>query len=252
MQDSIDKKPLRIGVLADSKMVGAHTYHSLGDKYLRAITEGMKAFPTLIPAWAERDLLHSYLRGVQGLLLTGSHSNIEPHHYGDQLSTEPFHDPARDSSAFLLIEMALDMDIPVFGICRGFQEINVAMGGSLHQKVQVVEGLLDHREDSGETPAKQYGPSHEVQLESDGLLRSISNSDKQAVNSLHQQGVSRLAGDLVVEARATDGLIEAFRFRGKDRFVLGVQWHPEWEVTRNPFNLRIFNIFKHACITRRE
>ena len=83
MQDSIDKKPLRIGVLADSKMVGTHIYHSLGDKYLRAITEGMKAFPTLIPAWAERDLLHSYLRGVQGLLLTGSHSNIEPHHYGD-------------------------------------------------------------------------------------------------------------------------------------------------------------------------
>ena len=252
MQDLIDGRPLRIGVLANCKIVGPHEYHSFGDKYLRAISEGMKALPVLIPAWAERDLLYCYLSGVQGLLLTGAHSNIEPHHYGAQLSTDAFHDSARDSSAFLLIDMALGMDIPVFGICRGFQEINVVLGGSLHQKVQAVDGLMDHREDPGQSPAKQYGPRHEVQLESDSLLRSISDSHKQAVNSLHQQGVSRLAEDLLVEARATDGLIEAFRSRGRDRFVLGVQWHPEWEVTRNPFYLRIFNIFKQACLARQE
>ena len=248
----IDKRPLRIGVLADSKMVGPHGYHSLGDKYLRAISEGMQALPVLIPAWAERKILYSYLSGLEGLLLTGAHSNIEPRHYGAQLSTEPFHDRARDSTAFLLIEMALDMDIPVFGICRGFQEINVALGGSLYQRVQALPAMMDHREDPDQPLARQYGPVHKVALESDGILRPISDSGMEAVNSLHQQGVSRLAEDLTVEARATDGLIEAFRLSRNDRFVLGVQWHPEWEVTRNQFYQDIFNLFNHACLVRQE
>ncbi len=247
-----NKKPLTIGLVADCKMIGPHPFHAIGDKYIRGITEGMNALPLLIPAMGEPHLLETYLSMIDGLLLTGSPSNIEPHHYNGEPAQDPQHDPARDATTLPLISMALAADVPVFGICRGFQEINVALGGSLHQKVQELPGMMDHREDPEQPVAVQYGPAHSVSLTEGGLLARVSGGLEAQVNSIHQQGIKDLAPGLAVEARAPDGLIEAFRLEREDRFVFAVQWHPEWQVTQNPFYQSIFNAFKQACEDRQK
>lgn len=246
-----DAKPLIIGLVADCKMLGPHPFHAVGDKYIRAVTEGMNAIPLLIPAIGERHLLEHFLSMVDGILLTGSPSNIEPHHYHGEPAQGLLHDPARDATSLALIAMAIEADVPLLGICRGFQEINVALGGSLHQKVQQVPGMMDHREDPSAPLEQQYGPAHDVIFEAGSLLDALSPTDRQPVNSIHQQGIKALAPTLQVEAKAPDGLIEAFKLQDADRFVLAVQWHPEWKVTENPFYQNIFTAFKMACEARR-
>jgi len=245
-----DTKPLVIGLVADCKMIGPHPFHALGDKYVRAITDGMNAIPLLIPAIGEPKLLETYLSMIDGLLLTGSPSNIEPHHYQGEPALEPVHDPARDATTLPLIKMAVEADIPILGICRGFQEINVAYGGRLHQRVQDLPGMMDHREDPEQPLEVQYGPAHAMHLEAGGLLAKIAGTDEVQVNSIHQQGIQTLASPLTVEAKAADGLVEAFRIERDDRFVLAVQWHPEWKVTQNPFYHGIFTAFTAACEQR--
>lgn len=243
--------PLVIGLVADCKMIGPHPFHALGDKYIRGITEAMNAIPLLIPAIGDPQLLETYLGMIDGLLLTGSPSNIEPHHYQGEPALEPIHDPQRDATTLPLISMAIEADIPLLGICRGFQEINVALGGNLHQRVQELPGFIDHREDPEQPVEVQYGPAHDMIFEQGSLLAAINGTDSAKVNSIHQQGIDRLAPGLQVEARAPDGLIEAFRMSRADRFVLGVQWHPEWKVTDNPFYHSIFTAFKSACEVRK-
>jgi putative glutamine amidotransferase len=251
-ENMTDCKPLKIGLVADCKMIGPHPFHAIGDKYIRAVTEAMEAIPVLIPAMGDRHLLEAFLADIDGLLLTGSPSNIEPHHYNGEVAKEPMHDPARDATTLPLIGMALEADVPLLGICRGFQEINVAMGGTLHQRVQELPGMMDHREDPEQPLEVQYGPAHPVTLESGGLLQTLNNADRAEVNSIHQQGIHKLAPGLAVEARAEDGLIEAFRADLGERFILGVQWHPEWKVMNNPFYQSIFGAFKSACEKRRR
>lgn len=247
-----DANPLIIGLVADCKMIGPHPFHALGDKYVRSIIDGMNAIPLLIPAIGEPKLLETYLSMIDGLLLTGSHSNIEPHHYQGEAALEPVHDPARDATTLPLIKMAVDADIPILGVCRGFQEINVAFGGNLHQRVQEIPGMMDHREDTQQPLDVQYAPAHPIQLEAGSILASIARTDEVSVNSIHQQGVDTLGASLIIEAKAPDGLIEAFRLDRDDRFVLAVQWHPEWKVTSNPFYLGIFSAFSAACECRKK
>ncbi|WP_439136033.1 gamma-glutamyl-gamma-aminobutyrate hydrolase family protein [Pseudomaricurvus sp.] len=246
-----NEKPLVIGLVADCKMIGLHPFHAIGDKYIRSISEGMNAIPLLIPAMGEPHLLETYLSMIDGLLLTGSPSNIEPHHYNGEPADDPQHDPARDSATLPLIKMAIDANVPLLGICRGFQEINVALGGTLHQKVQELPGMMDHREDPEQPVDVQYGLAHAVHFEANSVLAQISDSAEAQVNSVHQQGIKELAPGLNVEAKAPDGLVEAFRLDREDRFVFAVQWHPEWKVTTNPFYLSIFTAFKQACEARR-
>lgn len=246
-----EAKPLVIGLVADCKMIGPHPFHALGDKYVRGITDGMNAIPLLIPAIGDQALMETYLSMVDGLLLTGSPSNIEPHHYQGEPAQEPIHDPARDATTLPLIAMAIEADVPVFGICRGFQEINVVLGGDLHQRVQELPGMLDHREDPEQPVEVQYGPAHSVEFEAGSWMAEWAGAAQAEVNSIHQQGIKRLADDLVAEARAPDGLVEAFRGTREDRFIYGVQWHPEWKVTENPFYQSIFSAFKRACEQRR-
>ncbi|MAZ87177.1 MAG: gamma-glutamyl-gamma-aminobutyrate hydrolase [Cellvibrionaceae bacterium] len=245
-----DQKRLVIGLVADCKMIGPHPFHALGDKYVRAIIDGMNAVPLLIPAIGEPELMTSYLAMIDGLMLTGSPSNIEPHHYQGEPAKEPFHDPARDATTLPLIHMAIEADIPILGICRGFQEINVALGGDLHQRVQELEGMMDHREDPEQPLEVQYGSAHAMLLEADGLLAQIAGAAEAQVNSIHQQGIKTLAPSLKADARAPDGLVEAFKLDRNDRFVFAVQWHPEWKVTENPFYQGIFTAFKTACDER--
>jgi len=142
--------------------------------------------------------------------------------------------------------------VPVFGICRGFQELNVAFGGTLHQRVHEVQGFLDHRDDETQPLEVQYGPAHDVTLEPGGVLRSLSANDRVRVNSLHSQGIERLGSELAIEARAPDGLIEAFRVARAPGFALAVQWHPEWQVMSNSFSRALFAAFGQAAADRAQ
>ncbi len=240
-------KPV-IGVPADRRMLDPHPFHVVGEKYISAIRDGADALPFLIPALGDSLDLDAVLDRVDGLLLTGSPSDVEPHHYDGEAS-EPgsLHDPHRDATTLPLAEKALESGVPIFAVCRGFQELNVVLGGSLHQKLQEVTGYHRHTENADEPLDVQYGPSHPVTLLEGGILRGLAGSDTVEVNSLHRQGVARLAGGVTVEAVANDGLIEGFRVDGAKAFALAVQWHPEWQVTENPFSLAIFKAFGDAC-----
>jgi putative glutamine amidotransferase len=234
-------------------MIGRHPFHAVGDKYVRAVLDAADGLPLLIPALAEELRLDELVERLDGLVFTGSPSNVEPHHY-EGAASEPgtLHDPARDATTLPLIRKAVQAGVPVFGICRGFQEINVAFGGSLHQRVHEVPGHIDHRDDRSQPLEVQYGPAHEVILQPGGLLQSLAGAERMRVNSLHGQGIERLGEGLAVEARAPDGLIEAFRVEGAARFALAVQWHPEWKVMDSPFSRALFSAFGAACRARAE
>ena len=245
-------RPL-IGIPADRRMVGPHPFHMVGEKYARAVLEASDALPLLIPSFGEELRLDELLQRLDGILFTGSPSNVEPRHY-DGTPSEPgtLHDPERDATTLPLIRKAVDAGVPVLGLCRGFQEMNVAFGGTLHQKVHDVPGYDDHRDDTTQPLDVQYGPAHDVILEPGGMLRAMAGADRIRVNSLHSQGVARLGPALAVEARATDGLIEAFHVRKAPRFAVAVQWHPEWKAMGNPFSRALFAAFGAASRERAE
>ncbi|HTD11509.1 MAG TPA: gamma-glutamyl-gamma-aminobutyrate hydrolase family protein [Steroidobacteraceae bacterium] len=245
-------RPL-IGISADRRMVGAHPFHMVGEKYARAVLEAADAAPVMIPALAEELRFDELLQRLDGLVFTGSPSNVEPRLYqGPPSAPGTLHDPARDATTLPLIRKAVEAGVPVFGICRGFQEMNVAFGGTLHQNLHEIPGYLDHRDDTTQPLEVQYGPAHEVTLEPGGLLRSFSERDRIEVNSLHHQGIDQLGAELAVEARAPDGVIEAFRVRQAVRFAVAVQWHPEWRVMGNPFSRALFAAFGQASRERAQ
>lgn len=246
-----------VGLPTDRKMIGAHPFLAAGEKYVRAVVDGAGCVPVLIPNLQPVLPLAQILDGLDGLLLTGSVSNVEPHRYGNEKSYEGnLHDPARDATNLALIPLAVEMGVPILAVCRGFQEVNVAFGGTLHQKVHEQPGFMDHRENPDDPLDMQYGPDHPVALSKGGILAGIAGAPSADVNSLHGQGIARLGGGLTVEAVAPDGLIEAFAIDGNNRkgdgFLLAVQWHPEWRVTENPFHLGIFRIFGDACRRRAQ
>ena len=178
-------RPL-IGIPADRRMVGKHPFHMVGEKYARAVMEAAQAAPLLIPSLAEELGFDELLDRLDGLLFTGSPSNVEPHLYqGPPSDPGTLHDPARDATTLPLIRRAVAAGVPVFGICRGFQEMNVAFGGTLHQKLHEVPGHLDHRDDESQPLEVQYGPAHEVTLDPGGVLRALAQGDRIRVNSLH-------------------------------------------------------------------
>jgi putative glutamine amidotransferase len=240
-----------IGIPADRRLCGKHYFHMVGEKYIEAVAAGANAVPVLIPALGAEIDLPSLLDACDGLMLTGSASNVEPHYYGGPAS-EPgtLHDPDRDATTLPLIPQAVAAGLPVLAICRGFQEMNVAYGGTLHQRLHEVPGYLDHREDESTPLDVQYGPAHEVLLEPGGQLRKIAGQDRLQVNSLHWQGIETLGKDLVVEARAPDGVIEAFRVAHAPNFALSVQWHPEWQFAKDPFSSALFAAFGKASRAR--
>jgi putative glutamine amidotransferase len=246
------KRPV-VGLPADRRVLGLQPYHLAGEKYLTAVLDAAGALPLIIPAIGRELELDELLADVDGLLFTGSPSNVEPHHYrGEPSLAGTLHDPQRDATTLPLIPKAVVAGVPVLGVCRGFQEMNVAFGGSLWQRVHEVPGHMDHREQRDEPLEDQYGPAHEVVLEPGGLLRQLAGTDRISVNSLHSQGVRELGAGLLVEARAPDGLIEAFRVAGARSFALALQWHPEWQAVNNPFSSALFAAFGAACRARAE
>ena len=237
-----------VAVTADRALNGAHQYHSAGEKYLTAVKEGAGCVPMIFPAMDDQAGIDSILGRVECVLLTGGYSNIEPHHYGQQPAPgEDSRDAARDTTNLALIPQIIAAGIPVLGICRGLQELNVALGGTLHQRVYEIDGMLDHREDTNAAVEVQYGLAHGVEVQSDGLLASIYADHRPMVNSVHGQGIDRLAEGLTIEAVAEDGLVEAVSVTAATEFALAVQWHPEWQVRNNAFYLAIFKAFGDAC-----
>ena len=240
-----------IGVPADRRIVDPHPFQMVGEKYLDALIRGSDALPLMVPLMPEDVDVDELLGRFDGIFLTGSYSNIEPHHYDGEPSEEgTLHDPHRDAVTLPLARRALETGVPLFAVCRGFQELNVALGGTLHQKVHEVPGYHNHLENKEDPLDIQYGPSHTVNLADGGLLRELAGSDQVMVNSLHAQGVARLADGVSIEAVADDGLIEAFRVDGVPGFALAVQWHPEWRAMENEFSTAIFKAFGDACRVR--
>ena len=247
-----NKKPL-VAVTADRSISGLHPIHSAGEKYLSAICRGANCVPIILPAMSDDISLDDVLEQVDGVLLTGGYSNIQPHHYDQQiLPGEDHSDPQRDLTNLSLIPRVLDLGIPLLGICRGLQELNVALGGSLHQRVHEVDGFKDHREDKTTSIEVKYGEAHSVYIEPEGILASLNEGPQPLVNSVHGQGIDRLAEGLRIEAVAEDGLVEAVSVLNAKQFALAVQWHPEWQVQDNPFYLAIFKAFGLACQNYRQ
>ncbi len=242
-------------VPACNRLVGQHPFYIAGKKYIDAVRlAGCQ--PLVVPS-AEAGEIDALLDLADGVFLTGSASNVHPSHFGEAVhDTSLPLDAARDDWTLPLIPRALARGIPLFAICRGFQEANVALGGSLHQAVQEVPGQLDHR-DAKDAPLEvQYGLAHSVAVLPGGvladLLADVQCDGRVEVNSLHGQGVNKLAQGLRVEAVAPDGLVEAFSVDAASGFNLCVQWHPEWQAASNPVSMRLFRAFGAACAAFRE
>jgi len=244
-------RPL-VGISADKTMMGVHPSHTVGEKYIAAVVDGSQALAMLLPALGNRQAAADILAKVDGLLFTGSYSNVEPHRYGGDASVPgTLHDAARDATTLPLLAAAIDAGVPVLAVCRGFQEMNVVFGGTLHQSVHAVAGLNDHRENKEDELDVQYAPSHSIALIEGGLLQRLAAGANEArVNSLHGQGVERLGNGLAAEATAPDGLIEAVSVRNARAFALGVQWHPEWKHASDALSTAIFRAFGDACRDR--
>ncbi len=240
-------KPI-VGVVSDRRMIQTWTYHMVGEKYLQALAGGAGVFPVMLPSLQEGLDVLEILARLDGLFLAGSPSNILPKHYQGVPSKEgTMHDPERDLAALSLIPEVIEMGLPLLAACRGLQEMNVALGGSLHQLVHELPGYRVHKENPDDSMEDMYAPSHPVDFTGGGLLESITGVNKCQVNSLHAQGIDQLAGGLRVEARADDGLTEAFVLPDSAGFNLAVQWHPEWQYRENPVSSAIFNAFGNAC-----
>ena len=235
-----------VGIPTCFRTINERAFHGVNEKYPNAIIEATTCLPVLIPAIGSKIDVCAVLDRLDGLLLTGSPSNVHPSHYGSEpLDPEIRHDPERDATTLPLIREAVRRDLPILAICRGIQELNVALGGTLHQRVHEVPGRLNHRSQK-DSPSGPYGPAHSVRLTGSGLLSTLVGAAEIMVNSLHSQGIDRLAPKLRIEAVAPDGQIEAVSLADA-KFVVGVQWHPEYKALENPLSRALFAAFSLAC-----
>ena len=249
------KPPSLVWLPADHRQLGSAERNMpflvLGDKYARAVKVNAQAQPVLFPL-ADADQIDTLLALVDGVMLTGSPSNVHPAHFGANLDDVCLMlDEERDALTLALVKACVDQGVPLLGICRGFQEINVALGGTLHQQVHNLPGFLDHRESPDGAYEKQYGPSHAMRFEVGSAFARWAGAETALVNSVHGQGVDRLAQGLRALGHAPDGLVEAFEVEGAKAFAYAVQWHPEWKASENAFYAAIFKSFGEACDARR-
>ena len=230
-----------VGVPACARVANGRLEHATPARYVAALMGGAGVVPVQIPPIGAAAL--AILDRLDGLLLPGSPSNVEPAQYGAEDETPDQHDPARDSTTLPLIREALQRGIPMLAICRGIQELNVALGGSLIQRVHLQPGCDDHR-GQGATLAERYALRHDIAIE--GRLAAMLGRSRTRVNSVHGQAIERLAPGLVVEGRADDGTVEAVRVEGA-YWAIGVQWHPEWDYAAHADSVKLFKAFGDAC-----
>jgi len=245
------RNPPIVAIPADTRESEGYQWHSAAEPYLRAITGGLGGIPLIVPSFADAIDIDALLQRVDGILLTGSRTNVHPPRYGGTASpqSEP-HDLPRDALSIPLIKAALQRGLPLFAICRGMQELNVALGGSLFSEVQEIEGRSDHQAPKSDIPDERFAIRQVVHLEPGGMLAQIFNTETIRVNSLHRQAVDRLGDGLVVEAIAPDGTIEAVNVADAPAFALGVQWHPEYWATSDEASAKLFAAFGDAIRER--
>ena len=229
--------------------------HWVGEKYLVAAIGGAGGVPLIIPALGARDggggSIDALVARLDGLMLTGSPSNVEPHHYGRNAFEGDMSDPDRDATTLPLVRAAVKAGLPILAICRGIQELNVAMGGTLHQKVHEIDGRIDHRSDKTVPHEQRYALRHSVALREGGIVSKLAGGATSVmVNSLHGQAIDRPGDGLTVEAVAEDGTIEAVSVDGAPAFAVGVQWHAEWNFDDDPLSAALLKAFGDAARAR--
>lgn len=223
----------------------AYTWHSVAEQYIHAVVAA-GGVPVILPAIGTATNIAEIVGRLDAIMLTGSSSNVEPARYGGPASREGTkHDPKRDATTLPLIRTVLDTGMPLLAICRGHQELNVALGGTLHQNVQELDGKKDHRAPRDQPQSVRYAPVHPVDLT--GSLAKLAGAAAAKVNSLHAQAIDRLAPGLAIEAMSDDGVVEAVRVENAKGFALGVQWHPEWLVDSDAFSKALFTAFSDAA-----
>lgn len=245
-------RPL-IGISCCSQQLGvfAMPKHAASDTYVRATDQVVQGVPVLIPASPTAADATTLLDRLDGIILTGSASNVQPSLYGGPPHPEGVReDPARDAATLPLIRAAVARGVPVLAICRGFQELNVALGGSLHQRLQDLPGRFDHSTPLQPNPRVRTGKAHAVRVVPGSWLHRLAGATQIAVNSLHNQGIDRVAPGRVAEGFALDGTVEAVRAVNAPGFAVGVQWHPEYDFAADALSRRIFESFAEAVRQR--
>jgi putative glutamine amidotransferase len=243
-----------IGISCCQKAFGrfAMLNHAVSDTYVRAVGELVGGVPVLIPANGTQADIDSLIERLDGIILTGSPSNVEPALYGgDPHPPETPEDHCRDAVTLPLVRAAIRLGLPLLGICRGFQEMNVALGGSLHQRLQDLPDRIDHSTPMQPLALIRHAKAHAIRVVPGSWLHRVAQAREIAVNSLHNQGVDRLAPGLVAEGYAPDGTIEAFRVTQASGFAAGVQWHPEYDMDSDAVSRRIFQSFADAVASYR-
>lgn len=252
------KKPV-VGIVCDVIKYGVNSFHGAGEKYINAVAHGANAIPIILPSPCKgEDLLpltdffdNQFYQQLDGIFFPGSPSNIEPHHYSDESSATPdSHDTQRDATSLPLLKFAIEQGIPLLAVCRGMQELNVVMGGELHQQLHQQGQFIEHREDKTAPREIQYQVAHDIALTENGMLSSLLGANHHKVNSIHGQGIKTLGKGLRAEAHAPDGLIEAISIDSHNQFALGVQWHPEWKFSQDRLSTAIFSAFGDAVAKR--
>jgi putative glutamine amidotransferase len=245
-------KPL-IGISCCTKHFGVYATanHAASDTYIRAVAEVVRGVPVLLAACPEASDAQVLIDRLDGIILTGSRSNVQPALYGGPPHPDGTpEDPSRDSATLPLIRAAIAAAVPVLAICRGLQELNVALGGSLHQRLQDLPGRMDHSTPMQPSTRIRTGKAHRVALTKGGYLQRLLGHSEIAVNSLHNQGIERLAPGLAVEAVAPDGTIEAVYGTRSKAMVLGLQWHPEFDFREDANSRILFEAFGRAVRAR--
>ncbi len=234
----------------DIRLVDGYVWHGAVATYLKAVAT-VGASPLLLPSLGDELDLAAILSRVDGVLLTGARSNVHPSLYGEAPSErhEPY-DADRDATTMKLIPLALRLGVPLLAICRGFQELNVALGGTLVAEAQERPGSLDHRAPVGLPSDERFKLAHTIDLEADSKLATLLGARCIEVNSVHRQAIGELSPRLAVEGRAPDGTIEAVRVKGASAFAIGVQWHPEYWAATDPASGAIFRAFADAARQR--
>jgi putative glutamine amidotransferase len=238
------RRPI-LGIIACNRALAGETAQSVMLRYVRAAMHYADVPALIVPSVPDLMQVDEVVDKLDGLLLTGSPSNLEAHHYSEEEGQGPF-DPRRDETALRLIDRFSALGRPIFGICRGFQEINVALGGTLRRDTSSNPDLLRHHSESDEDLDEMFGHTHPVTLAPGGVLHRAYGKDELEIISVHYQGIERLADGLAVEATAPDGLIEAFSTRLGRSLVVAVQWHPEWKPEENPDSQRFFTLLGDA------
>jgi putative glutamine amidotransferase len=249
-----------VGVIGNAHLIEKRfAAQVVGERNLRAVAEVAGALPLMFAGSPDITDIGALLEVVDGILLTGARANVHPTRFNTE--PDPKHEPydnARDDVALALTEVCVARGIPIFGVCRGLQEMNVAFGGSLHPEIRELPGRMNHRMprlengDIHPDAAVIFADRHDVALTPDGAFAKLLGRETIRVNSLHGQGILELGKRVVVEGVAEDGTIEAIRIAEAPGFALGVQWHAEYDPQFNPVNRALFEAFGDALLKRRK